>query len=168
MNILSDLVKSGVTIEQILAAISASTGSEFGGSGLYTLNIPGVGKSQAAYQPRFSSAAEGFWVIITAATKDGSNFRWTYTWSEAEKTATGFSGWAAKSGGLTGSAYNTVEYANGASGAFGNGVNSTNLTGTFELKPVPTSQPVFVRPVAVGSTTEYWFSYENGVDGACP
>ena len=83
---------------------------------------------------------------ITSSSKDGSNFRWEYSWTEQEKTALGYDGWSDKTGGLSGvkdtttAAYNTIEDMNGATGTFGNGATSTNLDTadyTFAVQPAP-------------------------------
>ena len=118
--------------------------------------------------------------IGATPTKDGSNYRWSYTWTEQAKTSTGHAGWATKSGGRSGTAggsdaaYNTMEDMNGATGTFGNGATSANLSTAeylFTVEPAPPNLLVRMWPVVfvVGSTesTEYWFSYANGVDGSC-
>jgi hypothetical protein len=46
---------------------------------------------------------------ITAHAQDGSNKRWSYTFSEVEKTSSGYGGWTVKSGGMAGTAYNRTE-----------------------------------------------------------
>lgn len=118
--------------------------------------------------------------IGATPTKDGSNFRWSYTWTEMAKTSTGHGGWEAKEEGRTGTAgdadgaFNTMEDMNGASGTFGNGATSANLdTGdyTFTVQPAPSGLLVRIWPMTFfvdsTETTEYWFSYANGVDGSC-
>lgn len=128
-----------------------------------------------------SSTDKSFWAQITVCTAVGSftrtvdsvehtyYYRWDYTFEEVEKTSTGYGGWAEKSGGITGTAYNMTEVPNSSSGVQGNGITyplSDDAAG-FTMKPAPTGIIVRVWPVTVGSTTEYWFSYENGVDGSC-
>lgn len=96
--------------------------------------------------------------------------RYTYSWSEVIKSTAGYGGWADKSGGRTGTnnGYNLIEDNNNTTGTLGNGVATTNLVGTYTLKPVPADTVVALRVVRTADgTTEYWFSYENGVDGAC-
>lgn len=116
---------------------------------------------------------QGFWALLTSSSQDGSNKRWKYAWSEAYKTSAGYgSGWSTLPNGRTGTtstntAYNSIENINGASGAYGNGVTSTNLTGTIDIKAIPNNTPIFLRPVRTGTTLEYWFSISNGVDGGC-
>lgn len=117
---------------------------------------------------RFLAARDAFFCKTTANSRDGSNWRWTYTIQEVTKSSTGFTGWATIGSALTPSAYNFIEAANGASGVMGNGVDTANLETGFEIKPVPNG--TLLRAYAVianGTTTEYWFSYENGVDGSC-
>src|SRR5687768_17273130 len=65
-----------------------------------------------------NASSDWFPAIINSATQVGSNFRWTYSFSEAEKTSAGYGGWTAKSGGTTGTAYNFIEDQNGATGVF--------------------------------------------------
>ncbi len=111
----------------------------------------------------------GFWARITASESAGDN-KWSYSIAEAVKTSAGYGGWAAKSGGRTGTAYNVIEDINAASGVLGDGVNASNLDTddfTFTLQPCPNGVPVWIRPVPVGEATEYWFAYENGIDGGC-
>jgi hypothetical protein len=69
-----------------------------------------------------------------------------------------------------GYAYNMVENINGASGSYGNGVSSTNLTGTLDIKPIPNNVVLrawIVYPLSSGALPELWVSYENGIDGGC-
>ena len=115
----------------------------------------------------------GFWAKITSNTQDGSNKRWKYAWSEATKATAGYGGWTVPSEGRSGTTtirpiYNSIEEGNGASGTYHNGVDSTNLSGTFDILPIPNNTYVWVRTLSVADgTTEYWTSYENGVDGEC-
>lgn len=115
-------------------------------------------------------------IKITGSTQDGSNKRWKYDWSEVRKTSAGYGGWTASSDARTGHttdydyAFNLVEDINGASGAYGNGVNSSNLTGTLDIKPVPNGVILWAwveLPPVAGQKPELWFSYENGIDGGC-
>lgn len=125
--------------------------------------------------PPPSETGAGFiYAKITGSTQDGSNKRWKYSWEQVEKTAVGYGGWTTKSGGLSGTqnAFNHIENMNSSSGGYGNGVSSTNLVGTIDIKAVPNNAIVsleLVRFLVSGTPTkEYWFRYENGVDGACP
>jgi hypothetical protein len=110
---------------------------------------------------------------ITNAAQDGTNKRWTYTAKRQAKTATGYGGWsnhAADTADYT--LYNSLENMNGATGLYGNGVNSANLTGTFAIQRIPNDAIVWATAVTftTGGTTytEYWFESPNGIDGACP
>ncbi len=116
-------------------------------------------------------------VRIGSATQDGSNKRWKYDWTEYNKATAGYGGWSSLSGGRSGHnstwgyAYNMVEDGNGASGTYGNGVQSSNLTGTIDIQKVPADQVIVLASIVYpldGSLPELWFSYENGIDGACP
>lgn len=118
----------------------------------------------------------GFWIWPTGRTQDSTNKRWKYDWAQIENTGAGYGGWTAPSNGLTGSsstwdyAYNSVENANAATGTYGNGVASSNLTGTLDLQPIPNNTPLFARiviPRVASAKPQLWVSYENGIDGAC-
>ena len=109
---------------------------------------------------------------IGAATADG--YRWTYAFVEVAKTVAGYGGWTTLTGGRTGTAYNTIEDMNSASGVQGNGVDRAHLDTaayTFAIQPCPEGNVVWMRTIRfkVGeeAKVEYWFSYENGVDGEC-
>ena len=116
------------------------------------------------------SVVKGFWAWASANASDGDN-KWSYTFAEIEKTSAGYGGWAALTGGRTGTMRNTIEDINAAAGVQGNGVTAANLDTadyTFTIQPLPNSVPVWVREVVVtDNTVEYWFSYANGVDGSC-
>jgi len=121
----------------------------------------------------------GFWAKITGSTPADSppQNRWKYAWVEVVKSSAGYGGWATKTDGRSGTitdnpAYNTVEDVNTGVGGHteGNGVDPAHLDTadyTFEVKPCTTGNIVWMREVKVGDTTEYWFTYENGVDGSC-
>ena len=126
-----------------------------------------------------------FWGKITgnAIVSAGTN-QWTYAFSEVEKTDTGYGEWTVLSGGRSGTtsvtpAYNSIEDINTGVDAHteGNGVDPAHLdpaeTGsdTFDFMPCTTNNIVRMHTVTADdgetTTTEYWFSYENGVDGEC-
>jgi len=116
----------------------------------------------------------GFWARIDGSTQDGGNKRWKYDFTEIRQATAGYGGWAVLPGGRTGTnaggnpLYNAIEDQNGASGTFGNGIDSANLVGSIEIRPIPTGTPVWVRAAAVADgTVTYWTKYENGVDGNC-
>lgn len=110
--------------------------------------------------------------------------QWLYRIVEVRKAKAGHNGWASMPGGREGEALNWAEAPNRASGLQGNGVDTDNLTGTgLKLQPAPSG--VLVRVFAVHvpaipaddkadppkpevpAKTEYWFGYENGIDGSC-
>lgn len=129
-------------------------------------------------QPSTPTVPAGCWARIgssTAADTPARN-RWLYAWVEVEKTSAGYAGWTTKTGGASGttssnSAYNSIEDANAATGVLGNGVNASTLNTvdwTFTVKACPSGTVVWLTPVVLtGGSTEYWFAYENGVDGSC-
>jgi len=123
--------------------------------------------------------AETFLAKIDGNAADGTN-RWKYAWTEVYKSGAGYGGWATLSGGRSGTtstdpARNTIEDMNTGADAHieGNGVDPANLdpaaTGgdTFEIMPCTAGNIVRVHEVLQGAGVEYWFSYENGVDGDC-
>jgi len=123
--------------------------------------------------------SESFWAKIDGNAADGTN-RWKYAWTEVYKSSAGYGGWATLSGGRSGTtssgpARNTIEDMNTGADAHvvGNGVDPANLdpaqTGsdTFEIMPCTTGNIVRIHEVLQGSNVEYWFSYENGVNGDC-
>ena len=100
--------------------------------------------------------------------------KWEYDFVEAEKTAEGYGGWTTLAGGRSGTAYNSIEDMNSDSGVQGNGVDVAHLDTddyTFAIQKCPAGNVVWMRTVRfmVGEVakTEYWFSYESGVDGEC-
>ena len=119
------------------------------------------------------------WARVTGATRDGSDWAWSYDTEQVYQSAPGRGPdkWTAVEGGIACSstdanlptARNTVEEINGASGVTGGGVNVDNLPGTYQLQPVPVGTPVLMRlTYADGTTVEYRFTTPNGVDGSCP
>lgn len=133
-----------------------------------TINIPpsngGTGKDGED-----SSAAGEEWFIarVSGSSQDGSNKRWIYTFVELSQSAAGYGNFTDKTGGRTGDAYNVIEAFNGSSGTFGNGVSSANFTGSITIKPVPTGTRIMLRQTVLTGGNTFWFSYANGVDGAC-
>jgi len=97
--------------------------------------------------------------------------RYTYQFVQVEKTGSGYGGWTDMQGGVSGTAYNLIEDQNFTSGTLGNGVSISNLTtdkARFTMRPAPTGTRIMLVPVVLtNGNTEYWFSYENGVDGGC-
>jgi hypothetical protein len=100
---------------------------------------------------------------------------WEYSFEELGKTAPGVSGWSLREGGRSGKCWNLIEQSNGDNSLLmGNGVNLQNLGGTgLVIAPAPHHVhveifAVQVKPEGGGPVeTEYWFQYENGVDGPC-
>jgi hypothetical protein len=171
MSLLADLVRSGITIEQIERAVESaggSSGSFLGGSGIVTFDSS-IGQS-VAMNGIAAPAPTGFFALIDSATQDGTNYRWTYSIKEAEDvTTSGFPEFTELDGGRTGNAYNIIELNNSSTGLFGNGVTTDDLGGTdFEIQPVPDDQPVFIIAERdQNGTTIYYFQYENGLAGGC-
>ncbi len=97
-------------------------------------------------------------VKVTAATRDGANWRWVYTVRRQIKNATGYAGWVEADGeDLT--AYNSVEADNGSSGTVSGITLDTTVTG---LLPCPTGMLVWCsRQVVEGGEPELWFSWQN-------
>ena len=109
-------------------------------------------------------------VARISASSDQGNDRYSYSFDEVEKTGFGYGNWTTRSDGRTGTAYNLIEDMNTASGVQGNGVDRDNLGTsdyTFTIQPAPSDVLVEIREVEYSDTTEYWFQYENGVDGTC-
>lgn len=117
------------------------------------------------------------WIKITDATQDSTKKRWKYSWAEVYKATAGFEGWQTLTGGLAGGgandpfgyAYNTIEDPNAATGTYGNGVSSTNLSGSMAL--IRVANGIILRGWIVypadNSTPEVWFAFENGINGGC-
>jgi hypothetical protein len=101
-------------------------------------------------------------IKVMSAARDGSNFRWTYTIREVKRTATLFGAWTEISDDLT--AFNSLEQMNGASGLMGNGVNTSDLSGTgLTLQPAPVG-----AIVRASFEFDAWvFSYANAISGSC-
>ena len=110
------------------------------------------------------------WFRITAATQDGTNYRWVYTMIEIYKSGDGYNQWTDVTDGIeTTKGYNGVEDQNGSSGTFGVNIAFTNLDGTFELKPLNAGCRVWARPVINSAgDIEWWFVASNQADGGCP
>jgi hypothetical protein len=121
------------------------------------------GSSRQSFSRRY------FWARISANSLVAVN-KYTYTFVEIEKTSAGYGGWADKTNGRTGTAYNTFEDSNTGSGVQGDGVDIDNLSGTgFQLQPIPVrTDPVLVYWLYLtDGTLEYWISVPNAIDGEC-
>lgn len=128
------------------------------------------GKGQDILKPVESSGDAGKWFRITSSSQDGTNKRWVYSMTEVYKSGVGYNHWTDVSGGIaTTKGYNGIEDQNGATGTYGVNIASTNLSGTFALKPLYTGARVRAWPlVNSDGDTEWWFTASNTVDGACP
>ena len=128
---------------------------------------------------RPGTSSNGFWARITAheLAGDPDQPMWKYTARQQVKVAAGYRGWQSAPNSVNlFDCYNTMEDTNwvGAGGRAGNGVYIGGLctqSWNFEILPCPNDAIVWMRRVVfkVGSNsiTEYWFTYENGVDGDC-
>lgn len=124
--------------------------------------------------------SSAFWAQIGLCQTEGSN-RWIYAWTEVCKGSPGYDGWAATQNSRSGSlqdhpAYNSVEAGNtGQPGHIeGNGVDPDHLeteSYSFQVQPCPSGCIVRMHEVPFSyedeDQIEYWFAYENGVDGEC-
>jgi len=124
-----------------------------------------------------------FWAQIDQCQVDGStgSNRWIYAWTEICKVSPGYSGWAAPANGRSGGlsdhpAYNSIEKINtGQPGHIeGIGVDPEHLVTdnySFQMQPCPAGCIVRMHEVPFSyedqEIVEYWFAYENGVDGEC-
>ena len=132
-----------------------------------------IGLALQALLPLIPKPQDWFFGRITASAADGSN-RWKYSFEEVTKATAGYTTWVAKYGGRTGTtARNGIECPNAATGRLGNGATVANLDPvggpySFTLQPAPAGVVGEMRPVELADGThEYWFQYENGVDGTC-
>ncbi len=131
---------------------------------------------RGAMPPRGGRGLRTIWIEIGAATATGINdangnpVQWTYAAIEVEKSSGGYGGWATKSGGWSGTAYNGAEDEN-ASGARqkSTGVDhgGTDYPSTFEMQAIQPGVKVLASLVEVGGTVEAWFTMANGEDGTC-
>lgn len=104
----------------------------------------------------------GDWYVITGATRDGANFRWTYDVKVALPPTGSAVAWDQI--GEESEAINTIEIMNGASGLMGNGVDTADLAGTaLELQRAPDG--AIVRCFNSGRWLA--FEYVNSISGAC-
>jgi hypothetical protein len=173
---------SPIPTGQALRALEAGGGNKYPNQAAVAAQRADLGegasaRSVAPIQP-LRAAAEGgggsgtFTARITAKSQDTSGAphpkRWVYTIAEQEKTAAGWAGWTVKAGGRTGNAFNKAEEPNGASGLYGNGVNSANLLTGFDIQPIPVGRLVDVGTVSrTDGVAEYWFTEPNAIDGTC-
>lgn len=145
----------------------------------------GTGTKRAVVALGFGGDEElGYWARITDSAYEGDN-KYAYGHEEVYKSDEGYSvlgvssAWTAVAGGRSGTsttnpftspARNSIEDRNSAAAVLGIGVDPTRVNYgpyRFEMQPCPAGTIVWMREVPVGSGVEYWFSYENGVDGEC-
>ena len=99
--------------------------------------------------------------IVTAATRDGGNWRWAYTLKRA--LWDGSYGWTGVGDALSGR--NLVEAGNGSSGTVSGITLDSKVVG---IKPIPTNQPVFAWVTyAADGTAAYVFERSNAPDIDC-
>ena len=113
-----------------------------------------------------------FFAKITGAVEAGAGVnQWEYNWQKVVKSAAGYGpgGWALSS--ATGRAYNVCEYMNSTFGVQGNGVDvdGEDFPDGFSIQPCPTDNIVVMHSTLLSGSDypEYWFAYENGIDGTC-
>ena len=128
-------------------------------------------------KPHDDDGEEKFWVRIGGNSSAGDH-KWNYAWAEVYKASAGYGGWSTLAGGRSGTTgsnpgRNTLEDMNSSSGVQGNGVDVANLdpaeTGsdTFEIMPCTSNNIIEMTKVPYSGSFEYWFKYENGVNGNC-
>lgn len=118
-------------------------------------------------------------ILNSTPSTEGPN-RWDYQFAEVIKNGPGYDGWALRTNGRTGDAFNYIELPNSDSGVQGNGIDLETLPEGFEVKPAYPSLPngvvVDMEMVrwamvdgnnVVDSGLEYWFYGYNPVDGEC-
>ena len=77
--------------------------------------------------------------------------------------------WAVLTGGISGTAYNTIEASNTATGTQGCGIDVDNLPAGVSLQPVGVGAVVEITPTINCDTgdTEYVYQAMNNADGSC-
>ena len=115
-----------------------------------------------------------FWAKITESVADATGNRWIYSWNEVKKNLPGYGGWGVSGRSGASDAYNSIENINSDVGMLGIGITSDELDSEdwlFDIVSAPNNVIVRMNEVAFISDTEiiteYWFSYENSVDGSC-
>lgn len=117
-----------------------------------------VGAAGEASAAATSVAGTQFWAVLGSSTSIGDN-RWSYTFTEQMPDANGL--YKDKPDGLSGTAYNTVESNNAASGIQGNGVD---VSGGPVLLPIGAGAVVLMYAVLNCEDppeVEYHFQAEN-------
>lgn len=100
-----------------------------------------------------------FILVVTAATRDGANWRWTYTLRLLKKTDVAFAGWT-QANSVDATGYNLIEKDNGATGVVSGYDLDANASITGIL-PIATGTPVIAKRMVTTAGTEYWFSMPN-------
>lgn len=116
-----------------------------------------------------SSSSDSFYAEVVDYEVYSVN-QWTYSIRRLTKVTGDYTGWTREGKILT--AFNTCEDMNSDAGLQGNGVDidGTAMSG-FDLQPAPVGciVRIFRQPyTGPPGDVEYWFSYENGIDGECP
>lgn len=144
-----------------------------GGMFVSLIHSPLAMSNQTAGAEPPGGGASYFFARITASSGGSTDNQWNYTFAEVHRDAVaGYEGhWYTRTGGKSGTAYNLTENMNQATGLCGNGVNATNLAADFPdfaIQPAPVDTIVVMYTVTnAASEIEYWFQYENAVDGGC-
>ena len=165
-----DVTNAGHGFADVKDGYATKLASGTSGSAQILWQEAGTGTKWALVRLGPSRGAEdGFWAEITgyAEADSPAQNRWTYSWKEKVKTSTGYGGWTDRSGGRSGTnnAYNSIEDMNDGVLIEGNGVDIDWRWFGEEYLPCPVGDIVWMRPVTVGSATEYWFNFENEIVG---
>ena len=149
---------------------------QLAGSGSLT-STPGglaaIPRASSVALPSSPDRSFSFWAKITGAAVLGDN-KWQYSWTEQERTATGFQDLAGGRSGTTtaGFAINAVEANNSATGVQGNGYNIDGQIFTdnagIGLKEIRGDPPrrMWVDVDNEGNVA-YTFEGDNAIDGSC-
>lgn len=136
-------------------------------SGPNVINRPDgatIGATNARQRVSRRGKVGQFWIRLTSSTSIGDN-RWSYAAAEAEPDKLGV--WKTKDTGWTGTAYNTFESFNSATGVQGSGDNVANFPSGVALQPIgPAVVPAW-RVVNCDGDEEIHFSAPNNPGGAC-
>lgn len=112
------------------------------------------------------------WAKITGATAfDGGINRWEYDWTEVYVDDDLDFVEGVRDSDTYGIAIAAIEAFNTGGGVEGNGVNVTNLTGTFALQPIQgNAVALLVGPYTKTDGTPFWIiaGVTNAIDGSCP
>jgi hypothetical protein len=113
-----------------------------------------------------TSGGDWVWGKLGGATSIGDN-RWSYPFTQMKYQQAGT--WAAVPDGLTGTAYNTVEANNSATGVQGCGINVDLLPAGVSIQPIGAGGIVKITPEINCETqaVEHVFEAVNNADGPC-